>query len=290
MKIAFLGLGKMGAGMARNLIRAGHELTLYNRSIEKAREITGARVADSPAEACRDAEAAISMLADDHAVEVVVCGDRGIAAGLPEGAAHICSATISTAMARRLTALHENRRQAYLSAPVFGRPQAAEAKKLIVVPAGSRERIEKFEPLFEAIGGATFIAGSEPWQANAVKLCGNFMIASMLEAFSEAFATLRKAGVDPGKFLEIVNALFQSPVYANYGQLIVEEKFEPAGFALKLGLKDVRLVLQTAEEMASPMPLASAIRDRFLEAMAHAQAEMDWSSVAKSAARQAGLT
>lgn len=289
MKIAFIGIGRMGSGMARNLIRAGYELTVFNRTIEKAREIEGARVAESPAEACRDAEVAISMLADDPAVEATVFEERGIAAGLPEGATHISSSTISTAMARRLEAAHRSRKQGYLSAPVFGRPEAAEGKKLVVVPAGSRERIEKFEPVFAALGRATFIAGSEPWQANAAKLCGNFMIASMLEAFGEAYATLRKAQVDPHKFLEIMNALFQSPVYANYGQIVADEKFEPAGFALKLGLKDVRLVLATAEECASPMPMASAIRDRFLDAMAHGQGEMDWSSIARSAARQAGI-
>lgn len=289
MKIAFIGIGRMGSGMARNLIRAGYELAVFNRTIEKAREIEGARVAESPAEACRDAEAAISMLADDPAVEAVVFGERGIAAGLPEGATHISSSTISTAMARRLEAAHRTRKQGYLSAPVFGRPEAAEGKKLVVVPAGSREWIEKFEPVFEALGRATFIAGSEPWQANAAKLCGNFMIASMLEAFGEAYATLRKAEVDPHKFLEIMNALFQSPVYANYGQIVADERFEPAGFALKLGLKDVRLVLATAEECASPMPMASVIRDRFLDAMAHGQGEMDWSSIARAAARQAGI-
>ncbi|HUA84315.1 MAG TPA: NAD(P)-dependent oxidoreductase [Bryobacteraceae bacterium] len=289
MKIAFIGLGRMGSGMARNLIRAGNELTVYNRSSEKARQVEGARVVESPVEACRDAEAAISMLSDDHAVEAMVFGDHGIMAGLREGATHISSSTISTAMARRLQAAHESRKQGYLSAPVFGRPEAAEAKRLLVVPAGARELIERFEPVFEAIGRATFIAGTEPWQANAVKLCGNFMIASMLESFGEAFATLRKAEVDPHKFLEIMNELFQSPVYANYGQIIADEKFEPAGFALKLGLKDVRLGLQAAEECASPMPIASVIRDRFLDAMAHGQGEMDWSSIARSAMRQSGV-
>ncbi len=289
MKIAFIGLGKMGSGMARNLIRAGNELTVYNRSVGKAREIEGARVAASPAEACRDVEVAISMLADDNAVSAMAFGEHGIVAGLGEGSTHISSSTISTATARTLHAAHEARKQGYLSAVVFGRPEAAEGKKLIVVPAGSRELIEKFERVFEAIGRATFIAGTEPWQANAVKLCGNFMLASMLETFAEAFATLRKAEVDPHKFLEMMNELFQSPVYANYGQIIADEKFEPAGFALKLGLKDVRLALQAAEEVASPMPMASVIRDRFLDAMAHGQAEMDWSSIARSAMRQSGV-
>jgi 3-hydroxyisobutyrate dehydrogenase-like beta-hydroxyacid dehydrogenase len=289
MKIAFIGLGQMGSGMARNLLRAGHELSVYNRSVEKARAIAGARVADSPAEACRGAEAASTMLADDHALEAMVFGERGVMAGLSEGAMHLGASTISTEMARRLAAAHESRGQGYLSSPVFGRPDAAEAKRLVVVVAGAREKIEAFEPVFEAMGRATFIVGDEPWQANATKLCGNFMIMSMLEAFGEAFATLRKSDVDPRKFLEIMNALFQSPVYANYGQMVADEKFEPAGFALKLGLKDARLVLKTSDEVNSPMPMASVIRDRMLDAMAHGQGEMDWSSVAKASARQAGL-
>jgi len=281
----------MGSGMARNLLRAGHEVTVYNRTPEKAQAIVaeGARVADSPADAAAVADAVLSMLADDRAVEEVTFGDRGIVTGLKRGNVHISSSTVSTALARRLAAVHAGRGQQYLSAPVFGRPDAAEAKRLVVVPAGAAELIERCRPVFEAIGRATFIAGDEPWRANAVKLCGNFMIASMLEAFGEAFAVLRKAGVDPHTFLEIINSLFASPVYANYGRIMADETFEPAGFALKLGLKDVRLALATAEECAAPMPFASVIRDQFLAAIAHGQSELDWSSIGRVSARQAGL-
>jgi len=289
MKIAFIGLGKMGAGMARNLIRAGHQLTVYNRTKEKARAIEGARASSSPAEACRDCEAVFTMLADDHAVESVVFGDDGIAAGLKENCAHISSSTVSTALARRLTAAHQSFNQKYLSAPVFGRPEAAESKTLVVLPAGPADVIERFRPLFDAIGRATFVAGAEPWQANVTKLCGNFMLASVLETFGEAFATLRKSGVDPLVFLEIVNSLFASPVYASYGKAIADEKFEPAGFALKLGLKDIRLALLAAEECVSPMPIASLLRDHFLSAIAQGQANLDWSSVARISARNAGI-
>lgn len=291
MKIAFIGLGNMGSGMARNLLRAGHELTVYNRTREKAEALAsdGAHVASSPAEACRAADAAITMLADDHAVEDVVWGDHGIAAGLPEGAIHISSSTISTALSRRLEAEHRSRRQGFVSAPVFGRPEAAAEKKLLVVAAGDPGQVERCRPVFDAVGRASFVAGKEPWQANAVKLCGNFMIVSMIEAFSEAFATLRKAGVERQLFLDVMNALFGSPVYANYGRIIAEERFEPAGFALRLGLKDIRLALETAQECASPMPAAAVIRQQFLEALAHGQADQDWSSLAKVSARAAGL-
>jgi 3-hydroxyisobutyrate dehydrogenase-like beta-hydroxyacid dehydrogenase len=291
MKIGFIGLGHMGLGMAHNLLRAGHELTVYNRTREKAAALSkdGARVADSPADACRDVEAVFTMLADDAAVEHAVFGENGIATGMAKNAVHISSGTISTALARRLDAEHAQRGQGYLSAPVFGRPEAAEGKKLLVVVAGKQELVGRFDPLFDAVGRQTFVVGAEPWQANALKLCGNFMIASMLESFSEAFATLRKAEVAPRTFLEIMSTLFGSPVYSNYGRIIVEDKFEPVGFALRLGLKDVRLMLQTAEECAAPMPLASLIHDQLLSAMAHGQAEQDWASLAKVAARNAGL-
>jgi 3-hydroxyisobutyrate dehydrogenase-like beta-hydroxyacid dehydrogenase len=271
MNVAFIGTGRMGSGMVRNLVAAGHKVTAYNRTRGKA-EGLGAAVANTPAEACRGAEVAISMLPDDHAVEEVVFGEDAIG-GIP----HISCSTISTAMARRLAA---NAPGGTLSAPVFGRPEAAEARKLLVVAAGPVDLIARFQALFDAIGRQTFIAGAEPWQANAVKLCGNFMIASMIESFGEAYATLERAKVDPHLFLEVMSALFGSPVYATYGRIIADRKFEEVGFALKLGLKDVRLVLETALEVMSAMPFASIMRDRLVDAAGHGQGEKDWASVA----------
>lgn len=291
MNIAVIGLGKMGLGMAHNVLRAGHSVAVYNRSREKAEALAaeGARVADSPADACRDAEAVMTMVADDQALEELVFGNQGIASGLQPGCIHVSHSTISTALARRLTAEHAQRKQGYLSVPVFGRPEAAEAKKLIVVAAGPSDLVERCRPLFDAIGRQTFVVGSDPWQANAAKVCGNFMIISIIESFSEAYATLRKAGVAPQAFLEIMNTVLSSQIIATYGRIIAEEQFEPAGFALRLGLKDVRLILATAEECAAPMPLASLMHDHLLSAMAHGQAEMDWSSMARVLARNAGL-
>jgi 3-hydroxyisobutyrate dehydrogenase-like beta-hydroxyacid dehydrogenase len=291
MRIAFIGLGRMGTGMAHNLLRAGHQVTAYNRSREKAEALKadGAEVAASPAEACRNVQAAFTMLADDNAVGDTVFGENGIAAGLPQGAIHISSSTISANFARKLTAEHASKGQGYISAPVFGRPDAAEAKKLIVVAGGRTEEIERARPLLEAISRAVFVAGPEPWHANLFKLCGNFMLSSMLEAFGEAFATLRKSGADHHTFLDTMNELFGSPVYRNYGTIIADEKFEPAGFALKLGLKDVRLALEAAGEVNAPMPLASLLRDHLLAAISNGQEQMDWSSISQVAARNAGL-
>ena len=290
MKIAFIGLGNMGSPMARKLIEAGHDVIVFNRSRAKAEALgKGIRIAGTPADAASNCEVAITMLADDAAIEEVVRGESGLTRGLPHRAVHVGSSTISTALARRLATDHAVAGQKYVSAPVFGRPESAAAKKLIVTAAGEPDTLERCSPVFDAIGRRTFVIGTEPWQANAVKLCGNFMIASMIESFSEAYATLRKAGVAPHQFLDVMSELFGSPVYSNYGKLIAGGKFEPAGFALRLGFKDARLAIETARECASPMPMASLIHDRLLEAMALGMAEMDWSGVARISAMHAGL-
>jgi 3-hydroxyisobutyrate dehydrogenase-like beta-hydroxyacid dehydrogenase len=291
MKIGFVGLGRMGSGMARNLLRSGHQVTVHNRTRRKAEALAaaGARVADSPAEACRGAEAVVTMLADDRAVEQAVFADNGIAGALPSQGIHVSCSTIGIPLAKRLVAEHGRRGQGYVSAPVFGRPDAAESKNLLVVAAGSEQMAERCRPVFDAIGRRTFVLVSDAWQANAVKLCGNFMIASMMAAFGEAFATLKKAGIEPHAFLEIMSALFGSPVYANYGRLIADGQFEPAGFTVRLGLKDIRLLLEFAESCAAPMPLAGLIREDLQSALGWGQGELDWSSVSTAAARRAGL-
>jgi 3-hydroxyisobutyrate dehydrogenase-like beta-hydroxyacid dehydrogenase len=275
--------------MARNLIGAGYELTVYNRSRAKAEALgSGVKIAESPADAVRDREVVITMLADVTAVQSVSSGDSGIAHALPKGSVHMGCSTISTSLARSLAAEHAAHGQQYLSAPVFGRPEAALEKKLLVVAAGEEATVKRCAPLFEAIGRQTFVAGTEAWQANAVKLCGNFMLASMLESFGEAYAALRKAEVDPHFFLDVMNALFGSPVYAKYGKMIADEAFQPAGFALHLEFKDTRLAIEAARELGSPLPIASLLHDRFLEAIALGMSEIDWSGVARISALHAG--
>jgi 3-hydroxyisobutyrate dehydrogenase-like beta-hydroxyacid dehydrogenase len=290
MKIGFIGLGKMGVGMARNLMRAGHELTVYNRTKEKAASLVreGASVAATPAEAARDAEAVFTMLADDAAVTEAVFGTNGITASLAQDAIHLSSSTISTVLARKLASEHGSRGQRFVSSPVFGRPEAAEGKKLVVLLAGNENVRQRCVPLADAIGRRTFVVGSEPWQANAVKLCGNFMIASMLEAFSEAFAVIRKCEIKEQLFLDTMVEVFGSPVYANYGKNIVTRNFDPPGFDLKLGLKDVNLAIDLSGEVSAPLPFASIIRDNSVSALAHGQEHLDWSSLALVAARRSG--
>jgi 3-hydroxyisobutyrate dehydrogenase-like beta-hydroxyacid dehydrogenase len=281
----------MGLPIARKLLKEGHELTVYNRTRSKAEALAsaGAKVANSLTEAST-AEVVMTMLADDNAVEQTTFGNGGILNTLASGGVHLSLSTISTALSRRLTEAHKARGQSFVASPVFGRPDAAEAARLVVVTAGPTEAVERVRPLLEAIARKLFVIGSEPYSANAVKLAGNFLIASMLETLSEAFALARKSGVEPAKFLEILNgSLFQSPIYENYGKIIIAQKFSPPGFALHLGLKDVRLVLAAGDEAAVPMPVASVIRDHFVSGVARGWGDMDWAALAKVVAEDAGL-
>jgi len=292
MKVGFIGLGAMGSAMARRLIEAGHELTVYNRTRSRAEELgkLGAQAANTPGEAARGVEAVFTMLADDHALEEMVFGKDGVLSQLQPSKAHISLSTISVALSRRLAAAHGQRRQAYLSAPVFGRPEAAAAAKLFIVVAGPKDQIGKCQPLFDAIGQKTFILGEDAPAANVIKLTGNFLISTVIEALSEASALALKSGIDANQYLEILtNSLFSAPVYRTYGALIASQKFQPVGFKLPLGLKDNRLVLAAAEERAVPMPMASLIRDRFLAAIAEGLSESDWSAISSIAFRDAGL-
>ena len=291
MEMGFIGLGAMGEPIARNLIKAGHVLKVYNRTRNRAEALAGqgTTVVDTPAAACT-AGVVASMLADDAAVEGVVFGDNGVLAGLPRGGVHISHSTISVNLSRRLADAHRQRGQLFIAAPVFGRPDAAQAGRLIVVAAGPPEAVERCHPVLEAIGRKLFVIGTDAPAANTVKLGGNFLIASMLETLGEAIALMRKSGVDPATFLEImVGSFFQSPVYENYGKIIAEQRYEPAGFKLRLGLKDVRLMMAAADEAGAPMPIASLIRDNLISGIAQGLGDLDWSAVARVAALKSGL-
>jgi 3-hydroxyisobutyrate dehydrogenase-like beta-hydroxyacid dehydrogenase len=291
MKVGFIGLGNMGLPMARNLLRAGHSLTVYNRTSGRAEQLAadGAMIAGSASEAAREAQVVITMLADDQALRSVVFG-QGVLGAMAPGAIHLGMSTISVAFSRELAEAHAAAGRGYVAGPVFGRPDAAAAARLWVVAAGAAEHVETCRPLMEAMGRAVSVVGADPWVANVVKVTGNLMIATTIEALGEAFALQRKWGVAPRAFLEVVNgALFQSPLYANYGGLIADEKYEPAGFRLRLGLKDTRLALEAAEAVSVPLPLASLLRDHFLTAVANGKGEMDWAALALLAAENAGL-
>src|SRR5712692_1678293 len=290
MKVGFVGLGHMGAGMAANLLRAGHTVAVYNRTPGKAQALVGqgAQPAAHVADACRG-DAVITMLADDAAVESVVFGDDGVIGSLGKGAIHISMSTISVALAERLTAAHANAGQRFVAAPVFGRPEMAAAAKLFIVAAGPPDAVDACRPLFEAMGQKTFPIGDQPKAANLVKLSGNFLIASVIEGLGEAMALVGKAGVDRRRYLDVLTStIFTAPVYKTYGGLIAEGRFEPAGFAAPLGHKDIRLTLAAAETLRVPMPLAGLLRDRFLTLLAHGGERLDWSGIGQLAAKDAG--
>jgi 3-hydroxyisobutyrate dehydrogenase-like beta-hydroxyacid dehydrogenase len=292
MKVGFIGLGQMGAGMAANLAKAGHDVTVYNRTKNKAGELVklGAKAANDVAGACKG-DFVFTMLADDRAVEDVVFGENGMLANPPKNMTHISSSTISTALSERLTEAHKKAGQRFVAAPVFGRPDAAAAAKLFIVAAGEKAAVKDAMPLFEAIGQRTFTVSDAPKAANLVKLSGNFLIASVIETLGEAMALVGKGGIDRREYLELLtSSLFNVPVYKNYGGLIVEEKFSPAGFAAALGQKDIRLTLAAAEALSVPMPVASLLRDRFLALMANGGDKLDWSAIAGLSAKDAGLS
>jgi 3-hydroxyisobutyrate dehydrogenase-like beta-hydroxyacid dehydrogenase len=281
MKTGFIGLGNMGAAMAGNLVRAGHEVTVYNRNPDKAAALLGlgARRAATVAEACRG-DVVMTMLADDAALDAVALGDGGIVGALGQGAIHISMSTISVALSKRLQAAHARAGQRYVSAPVFGRPDMAAAAKLFVVAAGEDAALQACQPLFDAIGQKTFPVGAEPSAANVVKIGGNFLIAAAIESLGEAIALVGKAGVDRGTFVDVLTStLFNAPVYKTYGNLIAKRTYTPALFAAPLGLKDVRLALGAADELQVPLPLGSLLRDRFLRLLAHGGEDLDWSAI-----------
>jgi len=291
MNVGFIGLGRMGTGMAESLLRAGHHVTVYNRSAEKARplEERGAKGAPSVAEVCAN-PVVFTMLADDAALEAVAYGEDGMLRRLNRGALHVSSSTVSVEISEQLARDHAAAGQRYIAAPVFGRPEAAAAAKLFIVAAGDTSAIAEVRPLFDALGPKTFVVSDRPEAANLVKLSGNFLLATVIESLGEAFALVGKSGIDRRQYLDLLtSSLFDVPVYKNYGRAIAERAFTPAGFAAPLGQKDVRLVLAAAENLRVPMPIASLLRDRFLALLAHGGDALDWSAVGDLARQDAGV-
>jgi 3-hydroxyisobutyrate dehydrogenase-like beta-hydroxyacid dehydrogenase len=290
MKLGFIGLGRMGAAMAANLVKAGHDVSVFNRSPGKSTSLIelGAHEAANLAAAC-DGEAVITMLADDEAASGIAFAEGGLIAHLPNGAIHLSMSTISVALSKRLTQAHAQAGQRYVSAPVFGRPDMAAAAKLFIVAAGDPAAVGACRPLFEALGQKTFPMGTDPAAANLVKLSGNFLLASAIEALGEAIALIGKAGIDRRAYVDfLTSTLFTAPAYKTYGGLIAESKFEPAAFAAPLGFKDIRLAQAAAEALRVPMPLASLLRDRFLRLLAQGGEKLDWSAIGGLAALDAG--
>ncbi|MGK4579243.1 NAD(P)-dependent oxidoreductase [Kitasatospora sp. HPMI-4] len=289
LTVGFVGLGGMGRGMAANLIRSGFSVQVWNRSPEPVKVMVeqGARAAADLAEVF-DNEIVISMLADDKAVESNLL-DPGLLGGA-RARLHINMATVSLPLVRRAAELHAEHGIGYLAAPVLGRTDVAEAGKLNILVAGPDELVERAEPLFAAMGQRTWRFGSEPHQANAAKISTNFLLACAIESMAEATSLGEANGVKPADLIELItNTAFPGMVYSGYGSMVAERRYEPAGFRLVLGLKDVNLALEAGAGQHVPLPFGSVLRDAFLDAIAHGDAERDWSAVAEVARRRAGL-
>jgi 3-hydroxyisobutyrate dehydrogenase-like beta-hydroxyacid dehydrogenase len=291
MNVGFIGLGNMGAAMARNLIKAGHRVTVYNRSRDKAEALAkdGAVIVENPAGAAHTG-IVLAMLADDHALRAVCKGPEGVLASLPPDGVMVNMSTVSLAVTRDLTAAFKPTGRYFVAAPVFGRPDAAEAAKLFVTVAGPAEAVARIEPLLAAMGQRVENFGEDPAHAAAVKISGNFMLQAAIEGLAEALALVRKHGVDPAHYLDFMTgSLFTAPLYKIYGGAIVERRYEPAGFAMPLAMKDTRLALSAADEAGVPLPLADLIHDRFLIGLSRGWNHLDQAALGKVAAENAGL-
>lgn len=300
MKIDFIGLGNMGQPMARNLLHAGHDVIVYNRTPSRAEVLqsAGARVASSPAAAARDADVLITMVADDGAVQQIMFGagiDRaaeetdGALAALPKRAIHLSMSTIGVALSSRLAQAHKRAGQGYVVAPVFGRPEAAAQGILSIAVAGPADQVECCYPIFEALGQDIMVLGQEAPIANAAKLAGNFLSAATIGAIGEAFALVRKSGLAADTFLRVIGSVMASSKYEKYGVVTAEERFESMGFSLAMGLKDLKLLLEAAHAASVPMPVALAVYSQFLSGVAHGQGHLDWTGAAHVTLEAAGL-
>jgi 3-hydroxyisobutyrate dehydrogenase-like beta-hydroxyacid dehydrogenase len=287
MDIGFIGLGTMGSRMAENLIKAGHQVRVWNRS--RAPVDALARLGARPVATAREAfsgDAVLSMLADDAAVHAVI---DPLLDSAPKGIVHVNMATISVSLARDLATRHRDRGLFYVAATVFGRPELAAAAKLTIVVAGDPAAVARIEPLLAVIGQRTWPMGAQPERANVVKLAGNFMLGAAVEGMAEASAFASRHGIAPSDLLDVLtNGVFTAPSYQLYGAAIAKERYDPPGFRLALTLKDLRLALAAAEEVSVPMPLADVVHESLLDAVANGDGERDLAALAKVSMRRAG--
>lgn len=279
MKIAFLGLGKMGSAIARQLIRNGEKLTVWNRTAARAEALgrEGAQVAKTAAEAAAGADVVFTMLIDDPALEEVLYQGK-VLEGLSKGAIHASLSTLSVALSKKLTEEHNKRGQHFVAAPVFGRPHIAEAGKLWVVLGGASKSVEKVKPLVEKFSRGITVVSENPWSAHALKLGGNFLITAMIASLSEGFVYAKALGIEPETFLETVNsALFQSPFYEMYGKIMLHPPETP-GATMAVGEKDMRLFHDAAQAEKVPTPLGDVFLATFHRAFEAGMKDADWAA------------
>lgn len=289
--LGFIGTGHMGLPMARNLLDGGHLLRVCNRTAARLQPLVeaGAKAVDSP-DAAAQGGIVFTMLPDDEALEVVALGKNGLLGHLGENGVHVSMSTVSPETARNLARRHRAEGEYYLAAPVFGRPDAAAASRLAICLSGESEAKTRLRPFLELLGSTIVDFGADPGAANVVKLAGNFLIGAAIEAMAEAFALGEKSGVDRTRMAELFGqTLFACPVYQGYGATIAAHRYEPAGFRLRLGHKDMGLALKVAADSTMPMPLANLVHERLTASLANGRQDIDWAGLAIEATNDAGL-
>ncbi|MCZ6455151.1 MAG: NAD(P)-dependent oxidoreductase [Alphaproteobacteria bacterium] len=292
MKVGFIGMGRMGQGMARRVLDAGNDLVVYNRTPSKAEDLraAGATVVDSIAAVTQDRDAVITMVTDDAAIEAIALGEGGLITALPDGGIHLAMGTHSVAMTRAIAASHSKANQVFVAAPVLGRPDRAAAGELGIMPAGPADAVARLQPLLEVMGRRIFPAGDQPEAAAAIKIAHNFILGCAIEVMGEGMSLVRKYGVEPLVLHQVLTeGIFGSPAYQIYGDIIVNEAYDNVGFTTLIGLKDANLALAAAEAVQVPLPSVNVWRDRLLGAIAHGDGERDWAVVAREQARASGL-
>ncbi len=292
MRIGFIGLGRMGQGMAARVLGGGHDLLVYNRTAGKTAELAGggAKVTANIADACRDRDLVISMVADDAALEAITLGQGGVRENLSKDAVYVSMGTHSAGAIQSVDAALKASGKTFVAAPVLGRPDAAAAGQLVIVAAGPSAALKKCEPIFALMGRKTMEAATAPEAAIAIKLANNFVLGCAVETMAEAFALVRKYGVNPQVFYDVMTeGLFAAPAYKVYGKLIVDSSYDKPGFTVKLGLKDIKLALAAAELVGVPLPSGSVVRDRLIGAIGHGDGDKDWAVLGRESARASGL-
>ena len=292
MKIGFIGLGRMGQGMASRILSAGHDLLIYNRTAGKTADLAkaGAKVAATIAEVCKDRDVVIAMVADDAALEGVTTGPAGVRDSLSKECVFVSMGTHSAGAIQVVDAALKQKGQTFVAAPVLGRPDAAASGQIVIVCAGPAGALKKCEPVFAVMGRKTMEAASAPEAAIAIKLANNFVLGCAVETMAEAFSLVRKYGVNPQVFYDVMTeGLFAAPSYKVYGKLIVDSSYDTPGFTVKLGLKDIKLALAAAELVGVPLPSGSVVRDRLVGAIGHGDGDKDWAVLGKEQARACGL-
>jgi 3-hydroxyisobutyrate dehydrogenase-like beta-hydroxyacid dehydrogenase len=292
MKVGFIGLGRIGGPMARRLAAAGHDLTVHDREPERIATLVanGAHGADSVGAASADRDVVMTSLPDDEALLEVSNAAAGVRESLPAGGIHVVLGTHGIETIRELAASHSNAGQSLVSAPVFGRPDQAEAGTIRVVTGGAEDSVSRCAPLLEVLAEQTYDAGVLPESAAIVKLANNLVLGCAVEAFGEAISLLRKHDVSPGVLYDVATEGFlAAPVYKVYGRTMLDQSYDEVGFTARLGLKDMDLVLDAADAAYVPLPSVNAYRDRLLGALAHGEGDLDLSVVAREQARASGL-